>query len=117
MFKDRTSDIGYPRPFTSYYPPSTSTSTVTTRRSSTFQPSHDLLRQLVIVRQSVSHYTDEIFEVWSRDRLFRDFSFFGNINIIVNSKQQQQQQEEECLRVSRGLVVGRGIEVRKVSIM
>lgn len=40
VFKDRTSDIGYPRPF--YYPPSTSTSTVTTRRSSTFQPSHDL---------------------------------------------------------------------------
>lgn len=56
-------------------------------------------------------------ESWSRDRLFRDFSFFGNINIIVNSKQQQQQEEEEFLRVSRGLVVGRGIEVRKVSIM
>lgn len=35
------------------------------------------------------------------------FFFFGNINIIVSSKQQQQQ-EEEFLRVSRGLVVGKG---------
>lgn len=31
-----------------------------------------------LVRQSVSYYTDEIFEVWSGDKFFRDL-FFGNI--------------------------------------
>lgn len=101
MFKDRTSDIGYPRPFTCYYPPPPSPPV-------DHQPfNHHMIfsQQSVsqLVRQSVSHYADKIFEVWSRNKFFRDFSFFlATLNIIVSTCKQQQQ-EEKFLRVCRGV--------------
>lgn len=118
VFKDRTSDIGYPRPFTSSYPPPPPPPPSPPVDHQPFNHHMIFSQQSVSpsVRQSVSYYTDEIFEAWSRDKFFRDF--FRQHNIIISTcKQQQQQEEEELLRVSRGLVVGRAIEVRKVSII
>lgn len=42
------------------------------------------------------------------DSFVTSLFLLATLNIIVSSKQQQQQQEEEFLRVSRGLVVGKG---------
>lgn len=91
-------DIGHRISSALYLLLSPSTSTVTTRRSSTFQPSHDLSQQSVSPSvTTLMRYPEFGLGIDS----FVTF-FFWQHNIIVSSKQQQQQQEEKFLRVSRG---------------